>query len=163
MNSLLIMNKIFDRIQVKKMKTSLVKINMSTTINDNGKIERSSFSVMGQAFFKDDGNSLYIKFDEPKTNGEPITKQTIHIQENCITVIRNGAISMNQKFIDRTETEGMFRSPYGSMSMRTKTKHVSFQWDKEKGEGEGSISYTLHLQNENVGQYDLKLTFKEVK
>lgn len=145
---------------MEKKKGLQVKIHMSTTINDRGKIEKNTFSAIGQVFHK--GTSTYIMFDEPSQTDQ-VTKQTVRIQEDRFTVIRNGAISMNQQFIEGKETEGTFRAPYGVFAMRTKTKQLSFQWDEQRGEGVAKLRYTLQLQNEHAGEYDLKLTLKEVK
>lgn len=136
-----------------------VNIKLSTRINAHGKMEENSFTTIGQIFYK--GTSTYIKFDEPSANREDLTKQTIRFQQDHFTVIRNGAVSMNQQFVLGKETKGLFRSPYGVMEMKTKTKELSFHWDEEIGEGIGRIRYILYLQNEHAGEYDLKLTIKE--
>ncbi|UCZ53064.1 DUF1934 domain-containing protein [Bacillus shivajii] len=137
-----------------------VTITMNTTIRDGKEKETNEFCVDGQIIEK--GSSVYLKFIEPKQDEDyEATTQTVKIQDNEMRVIRKGAFSMNQRFIAGTTTEGVYNSPLGAMSMLTKTDEVSFHWDEKEAEGAIRLTYTLEIQGENTGEYDLRVNIKE--
>ncbi|MBU9724317.1 MULTISPECIES: DUF1934 domain-containing protein [Bacillaceae] len=140
-----------------------VMIEMTTIIKDGSQKDTNSFSTKGHMFEK--GRAVFLRFLEPIEGDEAETVQTVKIQGNEMTVLRKGAISMNQRFIPGTTTEGMYQSPYGPMAMRTKTKDVLFDWNERTGNSVGSgmirLRYSLQLQGSKAGDYDMRVKIKE--
>ncbi|MCD8510644.1 MAG: DUF1934 domain-containing protein [Bacillus sp. (in: Bacteria)] len=139
-----------------------VTIHMKTTIHDGGQTEETALKSEGQLYQK--GTTTYVRFEEPsEEEGYGTSMQTIKIQDNEISVSRNGAVTMNQRFIPGVETEGMLHSPYGQMTMLTKTSGIEFRWNKALGAGRLRLQYGLHLQGNDAGNYDLRVIIKEVE
>ncbi|MFA9559911.1 DUF1934 domain-containing protein [Evansella sp. AB-rgal1] len=152
---------------VESTKGLPVSIHMKTTIRDGSQRETNTITADGQFYEK--GDTTFIRFQEPplETNtadnsDEPITMQTLKIQKDEMTVLRKGAISMSQRFLPGVTTEGVYQSSFGHMPMTTKTKEVTFQWNKIKREGSLVLRYSLHLQGAKAGEYDMRVTIKEV-
>ena len=137
-----------------------VTVIMKTTVKDGPQKNINNIKAEGQLFQK--GPAVFLRFEEPAEDGKK-TIQTLKVKPNEMTVIRKGAITMNQRFIAGIETEGMYQSPYGPMSMTTKTKQVDYKWDEANKTGKLRLRYTLHLQGSKAGDYDMQVTIKEAE
>ncbi|MDQ0257395.1 uncharacterized beta-barrel protein YwiB (DUF1934 family) [Evansella vedderi] len=137
-----------------------VAIHMETTIRDGVHKESNELSATGLLFKR--GVTTFVRFEEPVEDDGRATMQTLKIQENEMSVSRKGALTMNQRFIPGTVTEGMFHSPYGQMAMRTDTKDMDFQWNELLKVGTLRLRYSLHLQGSIAGDYDMHVTIREV-
>ncbi|WP_157812085.1 DUF1934 domain-containing protein [Alteribacter populi] len=146
---------------VTVMEGLAVHINMKTKIQDQGHSDTNTINTMGRMLTK--GDITYLRFEEPQEEGESVerTMQTVKIQQGEMTVIRKGAMNMNQRFVSGVETEGTYQSPYGPMRMRTNTKNVRFLWDETSKQGEIQLQYSLTLQGDYAGEYDMRVSLKE--
>jgi uncharacterized beta-barrel protein YwiB (DUF1934 family) len=136
-----------------------VDIKIRTTIKDGKQKERHSMDASGEIMWR--GSLLVVRFREPREENEPQTLQTIQLREGVMTVRREGAITMNQRFIEGVKTEGTYRSAYGPMAMETATEHVDYQWNEEQNRGVISLIYILTLQGSTTGTYNMEVTFEE--
>ncbi|WP_035187487.1 DUF1934 domain-containing protein [Alteribacter aurantiacus] len=143
------------------MEGLLVHIHMKTQINDSGRKETNTVNATGRLLSK--GDVTYLRFEEPVEEGLDKTMQTLKVQQGEMSVIRKGAVNMNQRFITGVETEGTYHSPFGPMRMLTDTKNVRFLWDESANRGEIRLNYSLTLQGEFAGDYDMRVTLKEDK
>ncbi|RNA67858.1 DUF1934 domain-containing protein [Alteribacter keqinensis] len=143
------------------MEGLLVHIHMKTQINDQGRKETNTVKATGRLMSK--GQVTYLRFEEPAEEGIDKTMQTVKVQQGEMSVIRKGAVNMNQRFVTGVETEGTYHSPYGPMRMLTDTKNVRFLWDESASKGEIQLSYALTLQGEFAGDYEMRVTLKEDK
>ncbi|TMW72126.1 DUF1934 domain-containing protein [Alteribacter natronophilus] len=136
-----------------------VQINMTTEVRDQGQKDTNTMEAAGRLIAK--GDTTYLRFEEPQQEGLEPTNQTVKIQQGEMTVIRKGAVNMNQRFITGVKTEGTYQSPYGPMRMLTDTKNVRFLWDETENKGEIRLTYSLILQGQSAGEYDMRVTVKE--
>ncbi|WP_088036748.1 DUF1934 domain-containing protein [Evansella clarkii] len=136
-----------------------VAVLMNTTIRDSGRKDTTEIKAEGLLFQK--GASVFLRFQEPDEEAGK-TVQTIKIKNEEMSVIRKGAVTMNQRFIQGAETEGMYHSPYGPMEMITKTKEVYYNWNSTSKTGKLRLRYNLRLQGGNAGDYDMRVTIREV-
>ncbi|PYZ96128.1 hypothetical protein CR205_17325 [Alteribacter lacisalsi] len=137
-----------------------VHIHMKTEVRDQGQKDTNALQASGRLISK--GDITYLRFEEPRQEGiEEATMQTVKIQQGEMMVIRKGAVNMNQRFVTGVVTEGTYQSPYGPMRMLTDTKHVRFLWDETANQGEIRLTYTLTLQGQTAGEYDMRVTVKE--
>ncbi|ADU32351.1 DUF1934 domain-containing protein [Evansella cellulosilytica] len=138
-----------------------VEIQMKTTIRDGNQQDTSVMKSTGHLIQK--SLSTFLRFEEPnEENEKQLTMQTVKIQNGEVTVIRKGAVTMNQRFIPGIETEGMYHSKFGSLLMITKTNKADFQWDDVNSEGQLHLTYTLTLQGAKAGDYEMRVSIKEV-
>ncbi|QKS72806.1 DUF1934 domain-containing protein [Paenalkalicoccus suaedae] len=137
-----------------------ITIQVRTTIRDGKRSERHSMDAIGELFVK--GEFLMLKFQEPREEQETeSTNQTIQLRDGRMTVQRKGAVTMNQRFVEGTKTEGMYNSIYGPMHMETDTKKVSYNWNEDDQAGDITLTYDLVLSGSQTGRYHMKVTFKE--
>ncbi|WP_280770474.1 DUF1934 domain-containing protein [Salipaludibacillus daqingensis] len=138
-----------------------VTIEMKTTIKDGKRKEVHTMEATGELFQR--GQLTVLRFSEPKEEGqEQSTTQTVRLTDEGMTVQRKGAITMNQRFIPGVETEGMYHSAFGPMSMRTDTSKIDYDWDQDAQEGFIVLQYALELQGSDTGNYDMYVKIKEV-
>ncbi|PYZ91590.1 hypothetical protein CR194_18315 [Salipaludibacillus keqinensis] len=138
-----------------------VSVQMKTTIKDGKRKEIHTMEATGNLYQR--GELTVLRFSEPKEeNDEASTTQTVKLNRGEMSVQRKGAITMNQRFVPGIETEGMYHSQFGPMSMLTDTSEVNYNWDKEAREGWIALRYTLVLQGSQTGNYDMYVKIKEV-
>ncbi|MCR6108266.1 DUF1934 domain-containing protein [Salipaludibacillus agaradhaerens] len=140
---------------------STVLITIHTTVKDGKRKEVHKMEASGRLFQR--GHILVLRFTEPREEGqERTTDQTIKLSDGQMLVQRKGAITMNQRFIPGTETEGTYHSLYGPLAMRTSTSEVTYEWDEIAGEGDIHLRYGLVMQGASTGSYHMHVEFKEV-
>jgi uncharacterized beta-barrel protein YwiB (DUF1934 family) len=140
---------------------STVLITIHTTVKDGKRKEVHKMEASGRLFQR--GHILVLRFTEPREEGqERTTDQTIKLSDGQMLVQRKGAITMNQRFIPGTETEGTYHSLYGPLAMRTSTSEVTYDWDEIAGEGDIHLRYGLVMQGASTGSYHMHVEIKEV-
>lgn len=137
-----------------------VAIMIQTTIRDAGEKEIHRMAAKGLLFQR--GQQTVLRFQEPKEENEKQTTQTVKLNGGEMSVLRKGAVSMNQRFIPGSETEGVYHSAYGPMSMRTDTKDLDYGFDKQTMEGFIELRYKLVMQGTQTGDYHMHVSIKEV-
>jgi uncharacterized beta-barrel protein YwiB (DUF1934 family) len=137
---------------------ALVSVIMKTLISDGDQKQVIDLSTEGRLFRK--ANGLFLQFKE---DNEEIgtTNQIIKIDETgTVTVIRQGAVSMKQLFLQGETTEGVYRSPFGTMLMNTMTNHIGTDINEKEAVGIVQLSYQLHMQSEFAGDYEVTINFR---
>lgn len=131
---------------------------METKITDGENSQVIDLLTEGRLFRK--ANGLYLQFkEENEENGA--VNQIIKIDDaGTVTVIRQGAVAMKQLFLQGEKSEGVYRSPFGTMLMNTNTNDVRISIDENKTIGTVQLSYQLHMQSEYAGNYDVTINFR---
>ena len=135
-----------------------VLVTMNTDISDGNNKETVRFTTDGRLFKKN--NNVYLQFKEDnKETGE--VNQIVKMEDNdTVTVLRQGAVSMKQLFIVDEKTEGVYRSPFGTMLMNTSTKDIHIEINEQEAVGKVQLSYQLHMQHEFAGNYNVTINFR---
>lgn len=137
---------------------TLVSVAMNTQITDGDQKQVINLSTEGRLFRKASG--LYLQFKEDNQDVGPVN-QIIKIGENsAVTVIRQGAVSMKQLFIQGENTEGVYRSTFATMLMTTHTRKCHIDIKEDEAIGSVQLSYQLHMQSEFAGDYEVKINFR---
>lgn len=135
-----------------------VLIGMQTVIHDGSRQETTNVQAKGTLTSK--GNATYIRYEEEMAEAGSV-RNVVKIGQNDVTIVRNGAVSMRQRFQEGVTTEGRYKSPVGTMKMETETKRVTYDWDGENGCGRFCLDYDLTLQDRGVGRFELTMKLKE--
>ncbi|QOY37278.1 DUF1934 domain-containing protein [Anaerobacillus isosaccharinicus] len=137
---------------------TLVSVAMKTQITDGDQKQVIDLSTEGRLFRKASG--LYLQFLEENQDVGPVN-QIIKIGENStVTVIRQGAVSMKQLFIQGEKTEGVYRSKFATMLMTTQTRKCHVDIKEDEALGNVQLSYQLHMQSEFAGDYKVTINFR---
>ncbi|WP_042221382.1 DUF1934 domain-containing protein [Oceanobacillus manasiensis] len=135
-----------------------VMIELSSSIEDNGTVEKSHMQHSGEFFQK--GKLDVLRYEEQGEDGFS-TKNLITIQPEKVSIKRTGNVSMNQQFQQGQITENMLKHPYGSMHMETSTQTISYDAPTIKSEGCLTIEYTVKLNGQDERSHEIKLTIIE--
>ncbi|RBW68674.1 DUF1934 domain-containing protein [Bacillus taeanensis] len=141
--------------QEKSQPTPIV-LEVVTVIKDGKRKEKSVIEAKGTLYEKAD--ATFIMYEDELEVGK--VSNTVKIVNNDITIIRRGAVSMRQHFVQGKLTEGVYQSPLGTMGMMTKTKQINFHWNPKTHFGKVDLSYELTLQDHNVGTHTVTLKMK---
>jgi uncharacterized beta-barrel protein YwiB (DUF1934 family) len=137
---------------------TLVSVALKTQITDGAQKQVIDLSTTGRLFRKASG--LYLQFKE-ENQEVGLVNQIVKIDESgTVTIIRQGAVSMKQLFIQGETTEGVYRSPFATMLMKTSTNRVDISINENEGLGSVQLSYQLHMQSEFAGNYEVTINFR---
>lgn len=125
---------------------SKVNVKMTVEIHDRGNKMKTVIEEQGQLI--ENETTTILKFSEKDENNETIDS-FITITKDSVSVKRSGAISMLQKFKQKQITENMYRHPFGTMHMETKTDQIMYEKPTERKQGKLFMSYTTSLDGEN--------------
>ncbi|WP_059352039.1 DUF1934 domain-containing protein [Bacillus coahuilensis] len=133
-----------------------VRVDLSTTITQGEENETISFTTFGRYYEK--AGSAYLRYDEVLEEGT--VKTTVKLSNEQGLILRGGAVKMRLAFNREDRMNGSYESPHGTFLLQTHTKELSHT---ETAEGEGTlrIRYELRMQGSSVGNYDMKITYKE--
>ena len=100
-----------------------------------------------------------LRFAEQMDDLEAV-ETSIIVQDDKITIKRDGAVRMNQIFRIGQETESVYHHPYGSMRMTTTTYRMEFAKGLQNRSGRLYIVYEVALNEEDPRFHWLELSFQ---
>jgi uncharacterized beta-barrel protein YwiB (DUF1934 family) len=122
--------------------------------HDNDK-ETIEVHTTGEYFLK--GKTIYIRYNEEHDLG--FVKTTVKIAENGVVVMRTGAVTMKQRFIESTPTLTDYSTPFGKLQLETNTESLTF--DTHELEGKLVILYDLKIDENEKHVHKLLIAYKE--
>ncbi|WP_408008672.1 DUF1934 domain-containing protein [Pseudalkalibacillus sp. A8] len=134
-----------------------VEVDLHTKIIDSGATEDSKLSSNGTLYRKN--GAVYLRYEE-MINEKDKVNTTIKILTDEITIIRQGAVSMRQRFSPGTEKEGTYESPYGPIQISTKTDKIDFDWNETVQKGYLSMDYQVLFQGEEAGYHQMLIKLR---
>lgn len=108
-------------------------------------------------FYKKDEN-FYSVYKETEISGMEGTTTTIKINNNIVTLIREGTTSSNIVFDKKNKNISLYKTPYGTFDLKVKTKNLQVNID-ENG-GEVIIDYSMEMQGQNPINTKLLINIK---
>jgi uncharacterized beta-barrel protein YwiB (DUF1934 family) len=136
-----------------------VVINLVTKVKEGSREETTSNQVKGTLVSKRD--TTYIRYSEEIEDTGSV-RNVMKITADEVTIIRNGSVGMHQRFREGEVTEGHYKTPFGTMHMKTDTKHINYEWERRQGYGKFELTYGLTLQGHDLGRVTLTFVVKEV-
>ncbi|QDI91727.1 DUF1934 domain-containing protein [Salicibibacter halophilus] len=135
-----------------------VQVSMKTEVQQGG--ERKDIHVNGKGELVEKERSTYVTFTEQLQDiGE--VKTVIKIQRRSeLTIIRSGAVSMRQAYVEGEEKSGSYGTPYGTFETLAKTKQVDVEYPNESLLNV-TLDYDLELQGQLAGSYQVAIDVKE--
>ena len=132
-----------------------IHLEISSTMKDtHGEEQTTKQSLTGQLIEK--GSTIYLRYEEELEETGKV-QNTIKIEEHKVTVLRTGSVRMNHTYYMGMTSQGMYHSPFGPMAMETNT--LAIQFHRENNRGSFSLQYDLILNEQEVGQFTLEVTF----
>ncbi|WP_284140157.1 MULTISPECIES: DUF1934 domain-containing protein [unclassified Virgibacillus] len=134
-----------------------MKIEMRTTIDDNGQMEYNTICQLGTLQRRE---NIHVLLFEEVSEENAVIKNLITIQPEKVNIKRTGNVMMNQQFVERQITENVLRHPYGTIHMETYTNAISYE-DTDQENGQLTIDYTVKLNGQEARKHLLELNYKK--
>ncbi|PWA11910.1 DUF1934 domain-containing protein [Pueribacillus theae] len=146
-------------LMAKPFSQTQASLTIETTIEIDSAIERSRNIVDGTVYTKD--GTTVCSYKEAAENGE--ISNIVKINQNAVTIIRNGSVAMRQPFIIACETNGSYHTPFGSLATKALTKDIQFEWDRKREVGSLLLAYDLWMQENHTGFFTVKIHMEGVR
>lgn len=129
------------------------------TMQEGAREQTADDHIRGGLTYK--GDTCYVRYAET-IEDTGLVRNTVKIGPEEATIIRNGAVSMHQRFRLQRCTEGEYGTSFGNLHMETTTKQLAYDYD-DAGRLRGlHITYQLTLQGNDVGDVDMMFHMEEV-
>lgn len=135
-----------------------VVIDLTSTVENGSEEETTHNRVKGDLLSK--GQATYIRYNE-QTEDEESVRNVVKITEEEMVILRNGPVSMNQRFREGQTTEGHYGTQFGNMHMETVTERMDMTKGLAQGAGKIILEYRLKLQGNKLGRVTLTFAFRE--
>jgi uncharacterized beta-barrel protein YwiB (DUF1934 family) len=133
-----------------------VKINVKTTIFQDGQEEIIEGAAQGDFFQKD--KSAYLQYEEMSDQGS--IRTIVKMKQNEALILRTGAVKMKLPFKLNQKKSGSYELPFGKFETTTVAKNIDLCY--ENGQGKIDLRYDFSMQGApSVGTYHLEITFQE--
>ncbi|WP_078432037.1 DUF1934 domain-containing protein [Metabacillus halosaccharovorans] len=119
--------------------------------------ETIEMNTTGEQFLK--GNTVYLRYDEQHELGS--VKTTVKIAPEEVIVMRSGAVTMKQRFIQGQKTMTDYATPFGKLQLEINTNSLTI--DKTELEDRLVILYDLQIDENEKHVHKLMITYKEDK
>ncbi|WP_368658155.1 DUF1934 domain-containing protein [Metabacillus halosaccharovorans] len=119
--------------------------------------ETIEMNTTGEQFLK--GNTVYLRYDEQHELGS--VKTTVKIAPEEVMVMRSGAVTMKQWFIQGQKTMTDYATPFGKLQLEINTNSLTI--DKTELEDRLVILYDLQIDENEKHVHKLMITYKEDK
>ncbi|WLD93207.1 DUF1934 domain-containing protein [Alkalihalobacillus sp. AL-G] len=134
-----------------------ITISLHSISDQSGEQEEIRFSAPGTLYQKE--SATYVRYEEVINETDKVNT-TIKITDGDATIIRRGAVSMRQQFIQGEQTDGTYGSLYGPIKIGTDTKSMDFKWDERTKVGALSLEYRVLFEGEETGNHQLSIRLK---
>jgi len=133
-----------------------VTINIKSKQDDGVEEEEITSHNTGQLYQKN--GTYYLKYEATATGLEGV-KTTVKIEEEELTIIRQGKLRTIQSFVPGTKTDFDYQTPHGALQLALKVN----EWDLEinKTNGKINLGYDVYSQEEVVSNNQLEIEYKE--
>lgn len=135
-----------------------VSIHIKSEIREGQEAENIEIQTIGEFYEK--GSVPYLTYSEEQEYGT--IRTIVKVKKNEAVVIRSGAVSMRQRFIENKETLTNYETQFGSMQLSTYTRELKFTLGEGKS-GTLNVEYELNIGENQTHLHKLFITFEEVK
>ncbi len=121
--------------------------------------EHESFELTAQGNYYEKNDSFFIRYEERNEAGSVQT--VLKIAGDHAVILRSGSIKMRMSFYPGQVTNGTYESEIGILQLVTETVSLAHLTRSDDKEGKIQIQYKLKMQGDDVGLYNMSLTYKE--
>lgn len=142
------------------MDSKKIRLELRTVIDRQGEKEMSIVKQLGDYTKKNDVEIITYT-EQTEDFGE--VKNFISIQPHKMNIKRSGKIKMNQQFVVKKKSAGLYRHPYGSFHLETETKSMQYRPLQKEQTGKVIINYIAKINGTEEQKHHLTLTYTEEK
>ncbi len=145
------------RCLLQELKTP-VQISFSSKISNDSENVDFSFQTIGQYYIKD--GKYYLLFEEILEEQGKV-KTTVRWSGEEAWIKRTGSVNMRLPFQLHQRLSGIYELPEIKMEVTSHTKELIHTWNDQSRTGSFHLIYTLRMQGESIGTYQIDIQFKE--
>ena len=106
-----------------------------------------------------DERGYTLCYQESELTGLEGTRTTIQVEEERVTMLREGQVNTQMVFQEGRPHLAMYNTPYGAMAVGISTRHLYAGLDEAGGDIE--IDYSIELDHAVVGRNVFQIKVKE--
>lgn len=133
-----------------------VKVNLKTTMTQDGKTDQYVFKEPGQLATLANGQH-YLRYLEHQAG--QATPVQFRLSDDEIHLIRNGSQKTHFIFKPAYQHVMPYQTEYGKIYLQVVTDQMQTKFDLTAGQGDLKIRYRLLMQDQLIGNYDIQLQF----
>ena len=141
------------------LQTTPIKLHLHTSIIQADQQEEHTFDENGE--ITQVGNALYIRYFET-SEGQGLPVMVKIANDGTVQLTRGNSKTDTQVklyFNSNTPTLANYRTPYGRLPIKVVTNHLVVKIKEKPLSGEVNVMYQLFDQEQNIGDYRLRLLF----
>lgn len=135
-----------------------VKVHIHTTIWSEDDKQTIELTVLGRLYKKE--TSSFLQYEEVHEEGK--MNIIIKFTKNEVFIMRNGLFKMRMHFRERERLKGTYETPYGNLTILTKTKRINHEFDEKSSIGTIDLLYDLHMEGSPKNTHHLQVNYEEV-
>ncbi|MBD1379705.1 DUF1934 domain-containing protein [Metabacillus arenae] len=139
------------------MEKTPVKIYVNTKIEDGSDQEIIEFYTNGEFYIKEQAS--YLIYFEEHDYGK--VKTIVKIQDEEIYIMRSGAVSMKQRFIEDIDTFTHYETQFGQLNLTTNTDKIIRTANTQRVDGFVVVHYSLQVGENQKHLHTLTIQYKE--
>ena len=115
--------------------------------------------LVTQGFLREDAGTFTLSYQESELTGLEGTTTTFLIEQDCITLRREGALTSEMIFQVGQTHHSLYQTPYGSIMLGVNTQKA--QADLDCSGGSLSIRYIMEIENQRIGENSFDIQVSE--
>lgn len=129
------------------------------------KTESRQFEDINQHLFEESGRfvemngNYYIRFEESYDDGNKVPVMVKITSDQRVNLIRYGGHKTNLLFDSQSITYTKLATPAGLTELEVQTNNMQIAINNQPISGEININYTLHMNGQELGDYQIDLHF----
>lgn len=140
--------------------STAVFITMTTDIM-NSEDENETYVFQTKGTMKEMKSAYYLRFDEIVEEAGTV-HNTFKIENERLTVLRQGPLSMRQQLEVGQVTDGVYRTPFGTLPFSVEAKDILFSWDEATHIGRLDYTYLMKLGSPVARRHRVTIEMKGV-
>ena len=140
-----------------KKKDYVITIRGLQSYDDDDDVD---IEMMAEGDFSIEDGKFFIDYDETEATGMEGTKTTIEIDENYVSLTREGTVDTTLLFIEGRQTSSYYDTPYGTMMMGINTEKVDA--DLTENGGTVAVKYSMSMNNLFSGTNTFQIQVRKI-
>lgn len=140
-----------------KKKDYVITIRGLQSYDDDDNVD---IEMMAEGDFSIEDGKFFIDYDETEATGMEGTKTTIEIDENYVSLTREGTVDTTLLFIEGRQTSSYYDTPYGTMMMGINTEKVDA--DLTENGGTVDVKYSMSMNNLFSGTNTFQIQVRKI-
>ena len=137
------------------MLTIPVLISIRSNAHRDEAVEDETMTMLTSGTLELTDDTAVIRYEEQIDESVPMQQVTVTVDNNGVTMTREGAYTTHMVFRMGCRYEGQYRTPYGDMDLAVYCTRVAYDLGDDGGDVQ--LSYQLDLNGSFAAMHDMEL------